>query len=61
MEIWVCIVLIDCLLTVAASEIQHVYHVAISRMVFSAWHSVTQTAQKTREYFEVGTWVVLRI
>jgi F-box/leucine-rich repeat protein 13 len=36
----------------AANNIQHVYEVAIVRMVFSAWHSVTQTARKTREYFE---------
>jgi len=39
--------------TVAASEIRHIYHVSISRMVFTAWHGVTQTAKKTREYFEV--------
>ena len=42
-----------CKLSVAASQIQHVYHVAVSRTVFNAWHGVTQTARKTREYFEV--------
>lgn len=38
---------------VAFNKIEHVYHVAVSRVIFGAWHNVTLDAKKTREYFEV--------
>jgi F-box/leucine-rich repeat protein 13 len=41
------------LYAVAFNKIQHVYHVAVGRVIFKAWHSVTLDAKRTREYFEV--------
>ena len=40
-------------LTVAFNKIQHVYSVAIGRVIFDAWYNVTLDAKRTREYFEV--------
>ena len=39
--------------TVAFNKIQHVYHVAIGRVIFRAWYAVMKDAKETREYFEV--------
>ena len=41
------------LVSVAFNKIEHVYHVAVGRVIFEAWHNVTLDAKKTREYFEV--------
>ena len=43
------------MITVAFNKIQHVYHVAVGRVIFEAWHNVTLDAKRTREYFEVIT------
>ncbi|ELT90873.1 hypothetical protein CAPTEDRAFT_165456 [Capitella teleta] len=37
---------------IAFNKIQHVYHVAVGRVIFKAWHNVTLDAKRTREYFE---------
>ncbi|KAK2141506.1 hypothetical protein LSH36_1090g00105 [Paralvinella palmiformis] len=36
----------------AFNKIQHVYSVAIGRVIFDAWYNVTLDAKRTREYFE---------
>ena len=47
------VVTISCCDLVAFNKIQHVYHVAIGRVIFRAWYAVMKDAKETREYFEV--------
>ena len=38
---------------VAFNKLQHVYQVAVGRVIFKAWHTQALDAKLTREYFEV--------
>ncbi|XP_074644631.1 F-box and leucine-rich repeat protein 13-like isoform X2 [Tubulanus polymorphus] len=38
----------------AFNKIQHVFNVAVSRVIFQAWRNVTLDAKRTREYFEIN-------
>ena len=39
----------------AFNKIQHIYYVAIGRVIFEAWNNTTLETKHTREYFEVST------
>ena len=40
-------------MAVSFDKLHHISNTLMGRVIFKAWHGVTQEAKRTREYFEV--------